>query len=313
MDAEARLRRALAGAGLRPSLELQRAASEANEAWIGDELVVRINWRGDIGRLRNEAVIAEALPPEAKHPGVLAFGDDGEIEWLVLRRVDGIVLSRAWPEMTTGQRRRAIEQLAEAMHAVHTTEADLETPPGFAPPHTVALDELLELVRSATTPWDTELMAEVAAWIHARHQVLDGTGRGLVHGDPHLENVLWDGERISALLDLEWSHVDVLECDTETLLSFFDHPWFFVAEDYEDRARAVDYADAAAWLRAAMPAWFQHPHRLDRLGLLHISRELSLLGENPPTGPRQPDNPRDRRNHLRGVLDGTSPVLQMAR
>lgn len=132
-------------------MEFRPAASEANETWVGDELVVRVNWRGDIGRLRREAEIASAIPPQAKHPGVLAFGDDGDIEWLVLRRVPGIVLSRAWPDL------------------------------------------------------------------------------------------------------------------------------------------------------------------LDRLGVLHISRELSLLAEHPRTGPREPNDPRDRRNHLRAVPDGTSSVLKLAR
>lgn len=294
-------------------MEFRPAASEANETWVGDELVVRVNWRGDIGRLRREAEIASAIPPEAKHPGVLAFGDDGDIEWLVLRRVPGIVLSRAWPDMSEAQRRTAIEQLALAMDALHCSNVDVDTPAWFAPPHTVPLDDLLALLAEATTPWDAELMAEVADWIRARHFRLDDGSRDLVHGDPHFENVLWDGQQISALLDLEWSRRDVLECDIETLLSFFDHPWFFVAADYEHRARPEDYANAAIWLRACMPDWFEASDLLDRLGVLHISRELSLLAEHPHTGPREPNDPRDRRNHLRAVLDGTSSVLKLAR
>jgi len=231
----------------------------------------------------------------------------------VLRRVPGIVLSRAWPDMDRRQRRRAIEQLAAAMDALHRTKVEVETPDCFVPPHTVRLDDLLALLNEATTAWDAELMAEVEQWVREHHGALEQSERALIHGDPHLENVLWDGNRLSALLDLEWSRVDVLEIDLEQLLSFFDHPWFFVAADYEDRARSEDYADAIGWLRECMPRWFEHPRLRERLGVLHISRELGLLHEYPPQGPREPANPRDRRNHIRAVLDGTSPVLSLAR
>jgi Ser/Thr protein kinase RdoA (MazF antagonist) len=132
---------------------------------------------------------------------------------------------------------------------------------------------------------------------------------GLVHGDPHLENVLWDGEHVSALLDLDWSRRSWLEVDLETLLSFCDHPFVFVAEDYEDRALARDYARVPGWLAAEYPQWFAHPRLADRLAVLHANRMVGILADHPRRGPIDPTDVRDERARLCAALAGTSPIL----
>ncbi|MCB9750933.1 MAG: phosphotransferase [Myxococcales bacterium] len=306
MQARERARRALRAAGLDPDATLQRAVSNANEAWLGEGFALRINTRGD-GTLTREATVARQLPAQVRFPGVLDHGVVDGFEWTLVRRAPGMVLSRAWPSMTRGARRRAMGQLAAALRALHASPVQAPTRDDFAPPHTLGLDALLALVERARSPFDGALMDELAEFIRARYDAFDGGAEGFVHGDPHLENVLWDGREISAVLDLEWSRRGPVELDLETLLSFFDHPWFFVAEDYEDQARAADYAEATGWLREDAPAWFGHPRLRDRLALLHISRTLSLFDGRPSSAPRDPGDPRDRRNHLRAALDGHAP------
>ena len=296
---EARARKALALAGLDASAPLSRASSQANEAWLGPGYVLRVNARGDIGRLQREAHIAASLPPEARHPGVLDWGTDGEIEWSVVRRVQGIDLSRAWPDLDRRARERATRELAQALRALHgVNTADLPTDDDLKPPHTLPLERLLELVqRVRRRGVDAGLMDDVERLVSAHWAAFDRANTGLVHGDPHLENVLWDGEHVSALIDLEWSRRSWLEVDLETILSFCDHPALFVSADYEALARASDYADVPRWLREEYPAWFAHPESSKRLTLLHVSRTLGLIIDSPTV-------PEVRLEHLRAVLHG---------
>ena len=303
-----RARRALARAGLDSNAPLVRASSNANEAWLGAEFVLRVNARGDIGRLSREARIASRLPAEAAHPGVLAFGDDGEIEWSLVRRVAGVDLSRVWPKLDSAQRERAARDLARGLRAVHrVSDTDLPTDADMAPPHTLPLAPLLELLqRTREKGVDPQLLDEVEAFVRARWSAFDASNFGLVHGDPHLENMLCHEGKFSALIDFEWSRRSWIEVDLEILLSFCNHPFFFVSADYEDRARSEDYAAVPGWFRDEYPEWFAHPRCRDRLAVLHVSRTLGLLGDSPPLGPRDPGNPRDRRNHLSSILDGSS-------
>jgi hypothetical protein len=186
---------------------------------------------------------------------------EDEIEWLITRRVRCAALLGAWPAMSARERERATRQLAAALRAFHAAPAD-GLDGDFEPPHTPPLVPLLELARDP----------EVEAFVRARWPVFDDRNVGLVHGDPHLESVLWDGEQIW-LIDLEWSRRSWLECDLEILLSVADHPTLFAAADYEVIG---DHREMPRWLRDEYPAWFAHPRLRERLELLFVSRTLGL-------------------------------------
>ena len=300
---------ALRDAGFDPHTTITHLPLPAsNETWLGEDFVLRVG-TGDPGKLAREATVAAALPAEARYPGVIAAGQADGFEWLISRRARGEQLSRVWHRLSRAERERAITQLADALRALH--ETDVSGLPGeedLEPPHTLPLEPLRSLIEAVRGQGSVEasLCEESAALVRDRWPAFDRLGRGLVHGDAHLENVLWDGRDVTALLDLEWSRRSWLQVDLEILLSFCDHPWLFVAGDYETRAAAEDYVGVPTWLSDAHPAMFAHPRLLDRLILLHVSRTFGLLHQYPPHGPESSADPRDRRNHLRAVLDGSS-------
>lgn len=69
----------------------------------------------------------------------------------------------------------------------------------------------------------------------ARAAQLPGAPRGLVHGDLFVDNVLWIGERIGAVLDWEMSCVDPFAYD----LGVAVNAWCFTDGYQPDRARAL--------------------------------------------------------------------------
>lgn len=292
-----RRRDALVACRLDPELAMTRGESYANEVWIGEDVVLRINFRG-VGRLAREARIAARLPRAARYPEILALGDDGEIEWMLARRVAGVDLGRAWQTMSPAHRERAIHELAGALSAVHATPCTdiLDDVRG---PHTLPLEPLLVLL--AESPIPDELAEPLAELIHARWSAFDDGDRALAHGDPHLENVLWDGEHVSALLDFEWSRPAWVHADLEILLALADDPALFASADYEHAVDRASYADIPRWLRAACPHWFAHPRLRDRLELLHVSRTLGHFEDGIS---------ELRLAHLRSILDGTCPLTR---
>ena len=289
-----RRRHALAACGLDPDTPMTRASSYANETWVGDEIVLRVNVRG-VGRLAREAAIVRRLPPAARHPGIHTIGDDGELEWSVSPRASGIDLGRAWRTMTPAQRERATHALAHALAAVHATPTD-GIPDDIEPPHTLPLAPLLELVDVvADARGHRRLLDGIRQLICDRWDAFDGTDTGLVHGDPHLENILWDGEHVSAVVDFEWARPSWIHADLEILLAISDDPKLFASADHEDSVLTIDHADIPRWLCAARPDWFAHPRLLDRLDILHASRTLGHLTEG---------DSDLRWQHLESLLDG---------
>jgi aminoglycoside phosphotransferase (APT) family kinase protein len=266
--------------------------SATNEVWAAGDVVVRLNRRSD-PRLRREAIVAAALPPEVRYPEVVASGADAGDDWLVLRRVPGTPLVRCWPSLAPEERREAVRQVVDAVRALHATPAPdglphMRQPPQLLVPGPDAVDPVCEAIeRAASLPYvDRVAMADAIAWVRLTRQALEPfEATTLVHGDLHFQNVLWDGERVTALLDLEYARAAPPDVDLDVLLRFCVVPFLFVPEGREDEARAMDYAEVPYWVRDAYPELFAHRRLLDRLRLYAVGFDVRDLLANPPTRP----------------------------
>jgi hygromycin-B 7''-O-kinase len=290
----ARARRALQSAFLDMDMPLRRADSVTNEVWIADEYVIRVNRRLD-PRLRREAALAPHLPAEVGYPTIVAYGGKPGSDWLIVKRVPGTVLSRCWPTMSRLERREAIHQLAGRLKALHSATAPPDLPDidssapqllssvTFSPvmPLLVAID------RAKALPYvDVSLLTDTEALVTDTASALtpfDTTG--IVHGDLTFENILWDGKRITAILDFEWARPGPRDLDLDVFLRFCSLPHLHVAEDYEHLTHAVDYREVPWWLAEDYPELFDLPNQFDRVRLYAIAYDVRDLLLHPPQGP----------------------------
>ena len=311
---ELRARQALRDARVPPSGPLEAASSVTNRVWVGEDHVVRVCSRG--GRLRREARLARALPPEVLYPPAVADGTTGGTDWFVLERVAGRPLGRSWPDLDLNQRRMAVHQLADVLRVVHqvTTPSDigwLERPPqplgttgaGRAvEPTLTALDIACRLPHV-----DALMLREASDFVDRNARVLEPWRTDtLIHGDLTFENILWDGERITALLDFEFSRGAPADLDLDILLRCCAHPKLHVAEDYEDRTHAADYEPVPVWLKEDYPELFDRPDLRTRLAIYAIAFDVRELVDIPPAGSSRPLSDVHPLNRIRRTLEGTS-------
>lgn len=312
--ARARAMRALGEVGL-PSVGLVRADSVTNEVWLTPDYVVRVNRDASL-RLHREAVLSQTLPAEVGYPPLIQHGGEVGHDWLVLQRVAGEPLSRAWPTMHHDQRREAVRQLALRLRAVHATECpqlvglvDVPQLLDRAPTGEEAVAGLLEAIdRAMGLPYvDAGVLREAAAHVRANAYVLDPFDAGtIVHGDLTFENVLWDGEQITALLDFEFARPGVPDLDLDVLLRFVALPHLHVAADYEAETRAEDYAEVPWWMAEDYPELFGSPHQFDRVRLYSLAWDVRELLAYPPTEPLRDLHRHHPHRRITHVLGGTS-------
>jgi aminoglycoside phosphotransferase (APT) family kinase protein len=310
----ARALRALAEVGV-PAAGLVRADSVTNEVWLTEEYVVRVNRDASL-RLHREAVLSQSLPVEVGYPPLVQHGGELGSDWLVTQRVPGAPLSRAWPSMSPAMRRDAVRQLAVRLRAVHATGcprldglADVPQLLDRAPTGAQAVGRLLRAIeRAASLPnVDRGVLHEAAEHVRANAHVLDPFDAGtIVHGDLTFENVLWDGERITALLDFEYARPGAPDLDLDVLLRFVALPHLHVAADYEALTRAEDYADVPWWLAEDYPELFGHPHQFDRVRLYSLAWDVRELLAFPPTEPLRDLHRHHPHRRIVHVLRGTS-------
>jgi hygromycin-B 7''-O-kinase len=317
--AVARARRALGEAKLDMHLPLTRASSVTNEVWVSDDFVVRVN-RQPNQRLRREAALGPLLPKEIGYPEIVAYGGQLGADWLVVRRVAGNVLSRCWPTMSVGERRRAVSQLASILKTLHRFVCPVDLPEIDAPQllggHGFrAVDPLLAALEQARTlPYvDVALIEAVCQIVLDTCAVIEPFDvPTLVHGDLHFENVLWDGTEVTALLDFEWARAGPPDVDLDVFLRFCAYPYLHVAEDYEHLTRAEDYFDVASWMAEDYPELFDYPNEFERTRIYSIAYDVRELLLFPPPRPPRELSKHHPYNRLERTVRGLSHLHRLA-
>lgn len=313
--AMARARHALLQAGLDSTVPLEAASSVTNEVWLTPTHVVRVNRRPN-QRLRREAILGPSLPPEIGYPMVVAYGGRMGADYLVLRRVPGKPLAQWWPTMSTSQRRSAISQLATKMKRLHRTPGPADLPVIDAPQMlrsetlSPVMSLLVALDQARSLPHvDRGLIDDVERMVYDLTPSIEPfDGKYLVHGDLTFENILWDGESVTAILDFEWSRTSPADVDLDVFLRMCCLPHLHVGDDLVDRTRPDDYADIPWWLREDYPELFDVPRQFDRLRLYAIAYDIRDLTMFPPPAPAHKLNEHHSLNRLRRTVVGNSHV-----
>lgn len=270
---------------------LRRADSVTNEVWMTPDYVVRLNRDASL-RLHREAILSQVLPDEVGYPTLIQHGGEVGSDWLVVKRLPGVPLSRAWPEMSRDERREAVRQIATRLRAVHETRCPrldgLHDVPQLldpAPTGEEATRRLVSALEKAATMEhvDPTLMADAISLVKETADALDPfDSPTIVHGDLSFENILWDGTQVTALLDFEYARPGPPDLDLDVLLRFCAIPHLHVALDYEHLTKAADYAEVPWWMAEDYPELFAHPRAFDRVRLYSMAWDVRELLQFPP-------------------------------
>src|SRR2546430_2805513 len=106
---------------------------------------------------------------------------------------------------------------------------------------------------------DSGLIDALAARLNELRSIdpfISGEEAVVVHGDAHLGNVIWDGDRLAALLDYEWARLGPPDLDLQPFLRVEEegHPGELMAD-----------------LQRTYPALFGHSQLLERLWLYDLA------------------------------------------
>ena len=302
MDSTERLRAVAEAADLDVGDGAIPLPGDSNEAWRIGELVLRICWRGDRERLAREALVLEHLPDDVPHVRVADTGVTDDLSWMVTHWVPGTMLSALWDQCDPAQRGRAAEHVGAALGALHAWDPPAVVRAALASrssqPDTsdvigadlnpLPVDRALRLVEPALhlDGVDPRLVVRLGERIdELRHldPLTVPTEGVVVHGDAHFNTVIWDGDRVVALLDLEWARLGPADLELQPMVSA--------------------YGDVIPSLVRGDPAMVAHEHVVERLWLYDLAATLRDLHIKPvpADGVVAPWHPLAR---LPAMLDG---------
>jgi aminoglycoside phosphotransferase (APT) family kinase protein len=173
-----------------------------------------------------EAFLLKALEPTVvRVPKVLATCDDDSllgVPFYVMERVEGVVLNETLPDGLHPP--RIGDELVDALVEVHDADWQAAGLEGFGRP-TGYLERQL---RRFTGLWEHNATREIAAldevtrWL-AEHLPESGPAT-IVHGDYRLGNVMFTGDRLSAIFDWELATIGDPLADIGYLLATYAEP-----------------------------------------------------------------------------------------
>jgi aminoglycoside phosphotransferase len=213
-DPQARAAAVLTRLG-RPGTPVRVEHGESNHVWFAGDVVIRISAAPGDGHLLGEAALARVLPAAVGYPTVLGCGVEGGHEWMATERIDGDNLGQIWPDLTSAEQARAVEDLYTRLDAVHRTDLD-------------AVDDSHQTPFYALTParatrqlrWrdvlDPAPARRLAAILDDGFAAVAAAPRALVHTDAGPGNTVWDGQR-AIPVDFEFACVGPADLDVENL------------------------------------------------------------------------------------------------
>ena len=291
---------------------MQATGGQINQVWICGDYIVRLNFQAN-QQLHNEARLLQEIPAAIPRPKVIASGHDVQGEWQLQQKVAGRPLAHLWAEMSVDLRKQAIHQLATILQTLHGFDhKNLTTPrPAYQPLDSALPEQIIAFAMQAKAfpHMDVALMDQVILMTRGFAQKISSAGRwGIVHNDLHFENILWDGEKITALLDFERACYGPLDLELDLLLRYCRFPALFVHEEYEHLIHPEAYSLVPQWLHEEYPSLFTVEHLTERLSLYSLFYDLRLLQRFPPHNVVDPDEDDHLINRIRAIIEQRSYI-----
>jgi aminoglycoside phosphotransferase (APT) family kinase protein len=298
-------RQRLTRIGARVPDDAQYIESWSNDAWLCDDVVVRVCFRGDRSRLAREAAIGVALPVEARYPKVLDYGEDDGLAWMVVTRVAGTPLWERWKTMPERALRPIAAQLADILRVLHAWTppaellAQLRAHDCDAGPDARAITghDILPLPYPRWEPLadaarampfvDGGLIDALESRLRelAAHDPFADDVQCLVHGDANFANTMEADGQVTALLDYEWARLGPPDAE---LVSFVRAAGYWHPQPRAPRPPVV------AWLQEDYPELFAAPDIHERVWvteLVYLLRQLVVWPMDRPPAQQPREHP----------------------
>jgi len=294
---------------LRALLRRERAfiGGNSNDAWLFEDCVLRVCWRGDRDRITREAAVLESLPMSIPHPTLLDTGRTVDLSWLVISRGPGVPLDRDDADRE-GLIRDVTRGLSGALRQLHQW-----TPPT----HVAALleevtrhdgggsacakevvptrvDDIIAVCHDVAELRfvDPGLIRSAVERVEGLREFAPATSQSnaVVHGDPAWGNVLVHDGRLSAVIDFEWVRLGPIELELVVPI--------FLGYTFAGFQRQV------TWMREDYPELFAGEHFAQRMWLYQLSFAARGVLWWPPDSVEEHLTREHHLHNLRRLVDG---------
>lgn len=204
-----------------------RAGGWTNAVWLNGDLALRLSFKRDSHRIRQEVRLSEYLPDAIGYPVNIAVGITDGYEWSLSKRIHGKNLSEIWSNLDWKERTETIRQILSKIELLH--KVDISRIENLSNRNAWYSSFNAQQTYSCLERYKYEKIFS-AEQIDVFYDILEGfwekhnlAAHVLNHGDITMDNLLWSNGSIVSLMDFEHSVIAPSELDLHSLinLAFF--------------------------------------------------------------------------------------------
>jgi hygromycin-B 7''-O-kinase len=301
--------------------DLRFIGGASNDVWLFGDMVLRVCWRADRGRLLREARLLADLPATIPHAEVVAVAENRDVSWLISERIAGEPLGDVARRLPERKLRDLFWEVSAILERLHTWDPpehlrwQLGSRPhlDMANPMSVWASDLVPLpvplalalvdMAKAVPNVDPHLIDAAAERIVSLSAFDPFAGnedeRSVVHGDATTGNFLVCNGRISAILDFEWARIAPPDVELVSIVRMVQNP--------PDMAPRPPRLPFLSWLRQDYPRLFEAPDLDERLWLCELAYILRGVIWWPPERPERELDPLHHIHTLRRLIEAPFP------
>jgi aminoglycoside phosphotransferase len=227
------------------------------------------------------------LAKGAKIPRILDYDTVEGTDYILMEMIPGNNLSYDWMSFPDILKEKLIAQLAEQLQIWHSiyfekyciTIKSQKSFDNLQP----AIERLsvkeINGIKKDKLPKEFLPSVEVLEnFYHANIASLSETSTAvLVHQDIHLENIFCVGDKLTGIIDLDWTSQAPRDYELWKILDTFHAPKYTVEEKLEHLYEGYQMTKELNWLKKYYPALFTVPNLTNRIRLYYLDSLLETV------------------------------------
>lgn len=254
----------------------------------GDKYVIKIE--GDFEHTKKifahqKEIIDKLISIGVKTPKIM---DSGEIDgkaYLLMEKLRGTNIVYDWLKFNMKQKENFISQLAEQLKKIHSITFDAYSIPISSGQNFSNLKDAIKRVVNFTHIEKDGLEKEDASNIDFLEEfyeknlpMLDEEHTAvMVHNDVHLENIFYEGDEITGIIDFDWTSQAPKDYELRMITGVFREPKYAVEKRLEPLYENYKMTEEFGFLKKYYPELFKVNKLANRIRLYYLEKTIRMV------------------------------------
>lgn len=273
-----------------PSSVSQATAGNFNATYLTPEHVIKINKEKDGRSYLPNKIISDALGAAAPVVQVVAydFFEKTPYEVLVMKRAPGTMLLDDIFDLSEAQQIALFKQVLGVVNQAYaitfptfgSINKESESFAKYTDYLKQEFGQYMHAMREQNIGEEADIQ-KLESYFYKHLNVFDDETPVFVHTDIHMGNILHEGDRLTAIIDFDWSLKAPKFSALIPLLGFIDNPQQFVeGTDKFSMYKGKNFYHLLPSLKEALSDVFDDPQLIRKLNLLGMKEGLMWVAEN---------------------------------